>query len=83
MILVFSFLPGNIWCRLPHHPFLFFMLFIATTECLPIYQVITSTAVKKGGLSTGDVGVLYKYKNSVIDVKADTASNVGHSLHWS
>ncbi|KAJ9670484.1 hypothetical protein PVL29_026800 [Vitis rotundifolia] len=41
---------------------------------------ITSTAVKKGGLSTGDVAVLYKYKNSVIDVKADTGSNINTTL---
>ncbi|KAL8143433.1 hypothetical protein V2J09_016465 [Rumex salicifolius] len=37
---------------------------------------ITSTAVKKGGLSTGDVAAIYKYKNSQIDVKVDTASNI-------
>uniref|UniRef100_F6HST0 Mitochondrial outer membrane protein porin 2 n=1 Tax=Vitis vinifera TaxID=29760 RepID=F6HST0_VITVI len=41
---------------------------------------ITSTAVKKGGLSTGDVAVQYKYKNSVIDVKADTGSNINTTL---
>ncbi|KAK9670266.1 hypothetical protein RND81_13G190300 [Saponaria officinalis] len=37
---------------------------------------LTSTAVKKGGLSTGDVAALYKYKNTVIDVKVDTESNI-------
>ncbi|KAJ8427614.1 hypothetical protein Cgig2_010876 [Carnegiea gigantea] len=37
---------------------------------------LTSTAVKKGGLSTGDVGAVYKYKNTVIDVKVDTESNI-------
>ncbi|KAH0685511.1 hypothetical protein MTR67_011667 [Solanum verrucosum] len=37
---------------------------------------LTSTAVKKGGLSTGDVGALYKYKNTLIDVKVDTGSNI-------
>lgn len=38
--------------------------------------VLTSTAVKKGGLSTGDVAALYKYKNAFIDVKVDTESNI-------
>ncbi|KAA8522597.1 hypothetical protein F0562_013042 [Nyssa sinensis] len=37
---------------------------------------LTSTAVKKGGLSTGDVATQYKYKNYVIDVKVDTESNI-------
>lgn len=41
-----------------------------------LVQALTSTAVKKGGLSTGDVGALYKYKNTLIDVKVDTGSNV-------
>jgi len=41
-------------------------------------QALTSTAVKKGGLSTGDVAALYKYKNTIIDVKLDTASIVGY-----
>ncbi|XP_074308853.1 mitochondrial outer membrane protein porin 2 [Silene latifolia] len=36
----------------------------------------TSTAVKKGGLSTGDVAALYKYKNTVANVKVDTESNI-------
>ncbi|XP_061338888.1 mitochondrial outer membrane protein porin 2 isoform X2 [Gastrolobium bilobum] len=39
---------------------------------------LTSTAVKKGGLSTGDIAALYKYKNTIIDVKLDTASIVGY-----
>lgn len=38
--------------------------------------ILTSTAVKKGGLSTGDVAALYKYKNTLIDVKFDTESNI-------
>lgn len=42
------------------------------------FQALTSTAVKKGGLSTGDVAALYKYKNTLIDVKLDTASIVGY-----
>ncbi|XP_077233810.1 mitochondrial outer membrane protein porin 2-like [Tasmannia lanceolata] len=41
---------------------------------------LTSTAVKKGGLSTGDIAVQYKYKNSIIDVKVDTESNVSTTL---
>jgi hypothetical protein len=41
------------------------------------FQALTSTAVKKGGLSTGDVAAQYKYKNVVVDVKVDTESNVG------
>lgn len=51
--------------------------FISDRLFLPKLQAITSTAVKKGGLSTGDVGAVYKYKNTVIDVKVDTESNVG------
>ncbi|KAK6923963.1 Eukaryotic porin/Tom40, partial [Dillenia turbinata] len=41
---------------------------------------LTSTAVKKGGLSTGDIGALYKYKNATIDVKVDTASTIATTL---
>lgn len=37
---------------------------------------LTSTAVKKGGLSTGDIATQYKYKNVVVDVKVDTESNI-------
>lgn len=40
-------------------------------------QAITSTATKKGGLSTGDVGAIYKYNNILVDVKVDTESKVG------
>lgn len=39
-------------------------------------MALTSSAVKKGGLSTGDIAALYKYKNTVFDVKVDTESNV-------
>uniref|UniRef100_A0A161ZMV8 Voltage-dependent anion-selective channel protein n=1 Tax=Daucus carota subsp. sativus TaxID=79200 RepID=A0A161ZMV8_DAUCS len=42
--------------------------------------VLTSTAVKKGGLSTGDVAALYKYKNTLINVKFDTESNIATTL---
>ncbi|XP_045812183.1 mitochondrial outer membrane protein porin 2 [Trifolium pratense] len=41
---------------------------------------LTSTAVKKGGLSTGDVAAVYKYKNTLIDVKLDTASIINTTL---
>lgn len=42
--------------------------------------VLTSTAVKKGGLSTGDVAALYKFKNTVVDVKVDTESNISTTV---
>ncbi|MFS8016927.1 putative Porin domain superfamily, eukaryotic porin/Tom40 [Helianthus anomalus] len=41
---------------------------------------LTSTATKKGGLSSGDVGAVYKYKNTLIDVKLDTESNIATTL---
>ncbi|PPE02366.1 hypothetical protein GOBAR_DD00605 [Gossypium barbadense] len=41
---------------------------------------LTSTALKKGGLSTGDVAALYKYKNTQFDVKVDTNSNISTTL---
>ncbi|KAL6227481.1 PREDICTED: mitochondrial outer membrane protein porin 2-like [Fragaria vesca subsp. vesca] len=37
---------------------------------------LTSTAVKRGGLSAGDIGAQYKYKNALVDVKVDTDSNI-------
>ncbi|VFQ58347.1 unnamed protein product [Cuscuta campestris] len=37
---------------------------------------LTSTAVKKGALSTGDVAAQYKYNNTTFDVKVDTESNI-------
>ncbi|XP_058080843.1 mitochondrial outer membrane protein porin 2-like [Magnolia sinica] len=37
---------------------------------------LTSTAVKKGGLSSGDIAAQYKYKNTIFDVKVDTESNI-------
>ncbi|KAL8168339.1 hypothetical protein V2J09_009838 [Rumex salicifolius] len=37
---------------------------------------ITSSAVKNGGLSTGQVAAIYPYKNSLINVQVDTASNI-------
>ncbi|TYI50310.1 hypothetical protein E1A91_D12G093100v1 [Gossypium mustelinum] len=41
---------------------------------------LTSTALKKGGLSTGDVAALYKYKNTQFDIKVDTNSNISTTL---
>ncbi|KAI3813408.1 hypothetical protein L1987_18130 [Smallanthus sonchifolius] len=41
---------------------------------------LTSTATKKGGLSSGDVGAVYKYKNTLTDIKLDTESNIATKL---
>ncbi|KAF0930578.1 hypothetical protein E2562_033576 [Oryza meyeriana var. granulata] len=41
---------------------------------------LTSSAMKKGGLYSLDVSSVYKYKNSVIDVKVDTESNISTTL---
>ncbi|KAF9621203.1 hypothetical protein IFM89_016697 [Coptis chinensis] len=41
---------------------------------------LTSTAAKKGGISTGDVAAQYKYKDHVIDVKVDTESNISTTV---
>ncbi|GMH06358.1 hypothetical protein Nepgr_008198 [Nepenthes gracilis] len=46
------------------------------STCSDTGLALTSTAVKKGGLSTGDVTAQYKYRNTVIDVKVDTESNI-------
>jgi hypothetical protein len=40
------------------------------------FQGLTSTAVKKGGLYSLDLSSVYKYKNTLVDVKVDTESNV-------
>ncbi|XP_031478581.1 mitochondrial outer membrane protein porin 2-like [Nymphaea colorata] len=37
---------------------------------------LTSTAVKKGGISSGEIATVYKYENGIIDVKVDTESNI-------
>ncbi|KAL4181552.1 hypothetical protein AMTRI_Chr12g237910 [Amborella trichopoda] len=37
---------------------------------------ITSTAVKKGGISCGDIAVQYKHKSTIVDLKVDTESNI-------
>nr|GEV59008.1 mitochondrial outer membrane protein porin 2-like [Tanacetum cinerariifolium] len=41
---------------------------------------ITSSATKKGGLSAGDVGAVYKYNNILFDVKVDTDSKIATTL---
>lgn len=41
---------------------------------------LTSTAVKKGGLSTGDVAAQYMYKNTLLDIKVDTESIISTTL---
>ena len=45
------------------------------------FQGLTSTAVKKGGLYTLDVSSVYKYKNTLVDIKVDTESNVSDMRH--
>ncbi|CAN1343046.1 Mitochondrial outer membrane protein porin 2 [Linum perenne] len=49
--------------------------FSVSTYSAPAGVALTSTAASKGGLSTGDVGAVYKYKSHVFDVKVDTLSN--------
>lgn len=41
---------------------------------------LTSAALKKGGLYSLDVGSQYKYKNTHIDIKVDTNSNISTTL---
>ncbi|KAJ8638297.1 hypothetical protein MRB53_012564 [Persea americana] len=41
---------------------------------------LNSTAVKKGDLSAADISAQYKYKNTTIDVKVDTESNISTTL---
>ncbi|CAN1343048.1 Mitochondrial outer membrane protein porin 2 [Linum perenne] len=50
--------------------------FSVSTYSAPAGVALTSTAASKGGLSTGDVGAVYKYKSHVFDVKVDTLSNI-------
>lgn len=45
-----------------------------------VFQAVTSSALKKGGLYALHVGSCFKYKKSIIDVKVDTDSNVSRSL---
>lgn len=39
-------------------------------------QALTTSTVKKGGYSSGDVAVQYLYRNTSTDLKVDTESNV-------
>ncbi|QHO10400.1 hypothetical protein HN51_068379 [Arachis hypogaea] len=41
---------------------------------------LTSTAVKKGGHSVGDVAAQYKYRNTLVDLKVDTDSIISTTL---
>ncbi|KAJ4963424.1 hypothetical protein NE237_023363 [Protea cynaroides] len=41
---------------------------------------LASTAVKRGGLSTGDVATQFKYNNALVDIKVDTESNVSTTI---
>ncbi|KAL6640899.1 hypothetical protein ACP70R_019080 [Stipagrostis hirtigluma subsp. patula] len=45
-----------------------------------LYQGLTSTAVKKGGLYFLDISSVYKHKNTLIDIKVDTESNISTTL---
>ncbi|XP_023757943.1 mitochondrial outer membrane protein porin 2 [Lactuca sativa] len=51
---------------------------VSTTTATGV--AITSTATKKGGLSSGDVGTVYKYNNILVDVKVDTESKIATTL---
>ncbi|CAL9092252.1 membrane protein porin [Musa troglodytarum] len=53
-------------------------LTISTTSASGV--ALTSAAVKKGGLYTSDIGSLYKYKNTLVNVKVDTDSNISTTL---
>ncbi|GFY81061.1 voltage dependent anion channel 2 [Actinidia rufa] len=52
----------------------------SVSTCSDTGVAITSTAVKKGELSISDVAAQYKYKNTLIDVKLDTESNISTTL---
>ncbi|KAL0343495.1 UNVERIFIED_CONTAM: Mitochondrial outer membrane protein porin 2 [Sesamum angustifolium] len=41
---------------------------------------LTTTTVKKGGYSSGDVAAQYAYKNTSADLKVDTESNISATL---
>lgn len=68
---------NNIWYR-----FIFLSkehLTSAKSLCslvLLILQGVTTAAVRKGGLYVCDPSSRYKYKNTLVDVKVDTDSNV-------
>ncbi|KAL7090125.1 hypothetical protein ACP275_12G020900 [Erythranthe tilingii] len=41
---------------------------------------LTTSTVKKGGYSSGDVAAQYMYKNTFLDVKVDTESNISATV---
>ncbi|KAL6498202.1 Voltage-dependent anion-selective channel protein 2 [Orobanche gracilis] len=43
-------------------------------------QALTTSTVKKGGYSSGDVAAQYIYKNTSADLKVDTESNISATL---
>ncbi|KAL3637703.1 Mitochondrial outer membrane protein porin [Castilleja foliolosa] len=45
-----------------------------------IRWALTTSTVKKGGYSSGDVAAQYLYKNTFVDVKVDTDSNISTIL---
>lgn len=53
---------------------------VSINTCSENGVILTSTAVKKGSLSTSDLAAKYKYKNVLIDVKVDTESNIFSTL---
>ncbi|KAJ8505923.1 hypothetical protein OPV22_006809 [Ensete ventricosum] len=53
-------------------------LTISTTSASGV--ALTSAAVKKGGLYKSDIGSLYKYKNTRVNVKVDTDANISATL---
>ncbi|CAI0406366.1 unnamed protein product [Linum tenue] len=57
--------------------------FTVSTYSGPAGIALTSTAVNKSGLSTSDIGAIYKYKSHIFDVKIDTLSNIATNLTFS
>ncbi|KAJ9540881.1 hypothetical protein OSB04_027387 [Centaurea solstitialis] len=53
-------------------------LSVSTTTATGV--TITSSATKKGGVSTGDVGASYKFGETSLDVKFNTKSNIAATL---
>ncbi|XP_023751956.1 mitochondrial outer membrane protein porin 2 [Lactuca sativa] len=51
---------------------------VSTTSVTGV--TLTSSATNKGGESTGDVGAMYKHKNTLINVKFDAQSNITMTL---
>ncbi|KAI3722693.1 hypothetical protein L2E82_33735 [Cichorium intybus] len=51
---------------------------VSTTSVTGV--ALTSNATNKGGVSTGDVGAVYKHKNTLISVKFDAQSSITTTL---